>query len=67
MKWNKTTEPKRIGWYLCTMSLGCSRFVMPIHRSEYPEGNFYWEHDGDSKIIACAKFPEPYKGEINND
>ena len=64
MKWNKNANPKSIGWYLCTMQLGCSRFVMPVHRCEYPEGNFYWEYDGGSKIIACAKFPQPYKGEV---
>ena len=62
MQWSNNTDPKSIGWYLCTLQIGSSRFVMPIQRSEYPDGNFYWNHDGSAEIIACAKFLEPYQG-----
>lgn len=62
MTWNKNTEPKTTGWYLCTIQLS-KRYVMPIYRCEYPKGNYYWDCGSDTKIVACVKFPEPYKGE----
>lgn len=64
MTWNKNTEPKSAGWYLCTVYNGYQRFVMPITRSEYPKGNFYWSDLAyNCKVVACVKFPKPYEGE----
>lgn len=64
MTWNKNTEPKSSGWYLCTVSVGNdNRFVMPIYRDEYPKGHFHWGNNSTAKIVACAKFPKPYEGE----
>ena len=63
MTWNKNTEPKSTGWYLCTVAVSGGRYVMPIERSEYPKGNFYWGYNAYGKIVACVKFPKPYEGE----
>ena len=63
MTWNTNTEPQAEGWYLCTLQ-GHKRYVMPLYRYEYPEGNYYWDRYANTdEIIACAEFPEPYKGE----
>jgi hypothetical protein len=63
MTWNKNTEPKSTGWYLCTCEEYGKRWVMPLTRCEYPKGNFYWSGLNSGKIVACAKFPKPYEGE----
>ena len=64
MTWNKNTEPKSTGWYLCTVESIGKRFVMPCYRDEYPKGNFHWgQMPYQTKIVACAKFPKPYEGE----
>lgn len=64
MTWNTNTEPQAEGWYLCTLQGRQQRYVMPMRRYEYPEGNYYWEdYANDNKILACIEFPEPYKGE----
>ena len=63
MTWNKNTEPKSTGWYLCTCEEYGRRWVMPIQRHEYPKGHFHWGCNCDTKIVACAKFPKPYEGE----
>ena len=62
MTWNKTTEPKSAGWYLCTCEEYGKRWVMPIQRYEVREGHFRWDCNLGTKIVACAKFPKPYEG-----
>ena len=66
MTWNKNPKPKSIGWYLCTVEDKCgNRFVMPVHCSEYPKDNFYWDALAyNLKVVAYIKFPKPYEGEI---
>lgn len=63
MTWNKSTEPKSTGWYLCTIEEYGKRYVMPLARCEYPPKHFYWGGLNSGKIVACAKFPKPYEGE----
>lgn len=64
MIWNTNTEPQAEGWYLCTLQGKHKRYVMPLYRYEYPEGNFYWDCLSErDKVRACVEFPEPYLGE----
>ena len=67
MTWNKNPNPKSLGWYLCTVQDGKYRYVMPLQRCEYPEGNFYWCGLNHGEIVACVKFPKPYSGDIKDD
>lgn len=64
MTWNKTTEPKSTGWYLCTIEerIG-KRYVRPLRRMEWPSNNFYWHGLATGKVVACVAFPKPYEGE----
>ncbi len=63
MTWNKNTEPKSTGWYLCTIDEYGKRWVMPLARCEYPKGHFHWHGLNSGKVVACVKFPKPYEGE----
>jgi len=59
MSWG-TSEPKQEGWYLVTLNNGC---VMPLHRGEYPRGNFSWYGLAcGSTVVASMKFPKAYTG-----
>ena len=62
MTWNKTTEPKVTGWYLCTIEDNNQRWVMPLFRGEWPPNNFYWDGLNRGKVVACVAFPKPYEG-----
>lgn len=66
MTWNKNPNPKSKGWYLCTVEESGRHWVMPIHRIEYPEGNFTWQCAYNTKIVACVKFPKPYEGDMRD-
>ena len=63
MKWG-TSEPKREGWYLCTVKIIGGVIIAPLFRMEYPQNNYSWEelHDGEV-VIASIKFPKPWEGE----
>lgn len=62
MIWGKS-EPKSIGWYLCTVRDDYNRrFVMPIYRDEHPSGNWHWV-DFHGEVIAATRFPKAYMGE----
>lgn len=64
MEWNKNPNPKKSGWYLCTVRDNNGNiFVLPLHRAEYPKGNFYWSDISyNLKVVACVRFPKPYTG-----
>lgn len=57
-------EPRQRGWYLVTVECRNGElYVLPLFRSEYPNGNFYWRDFNSSlgdAVIACVPFPEPY-------
>lgn len=62
--WGKP-NPKKEGWYLCTVKVGFShcRSVMPLYRGEYPPGNWIWTGLNHGEVVAAIKFPKPYEGE----
>ena len=63
MAWNKNPKPRSTGWYLCTIKENNNyRYVMPLRRAEWPEGNFYWDGLNYGEVVACMKFPSPYGG-----
>lgn len=62
MGWNTDVEPKRKGWYLCTVEDAGGRYVLPIFRNSYPNNKFCWEIKISGEIIAVCPFPEPYSG-----
>ena len=62
MSWG-TSEPKKEGWYLCTVWDGGYNYVLPLDRCEYPPGNWTWHGLNHGEVIASIKFPEPWKGE----
>ena len=62
MGWNTDVEPKRKGWYLCTIEDIDGRSVVPLFRYEYLADIFWWKNEPTGEIIAVCPFPEPYSG-----
>lgn len=62
MGWNTDVEPKRKGWYLCTIKNAAGRFVAPLFRYEYLTDIFRWRNEPMGEIIAVCPFPKPYSG-----
>ena len=69
MHWSTNTEPKVIGYFLCTVEEYGHRRVEVMYRDEYPKSNFYWMNAGIShnkKIVACMRIPKPYDNKNSN-
>lgn len=70
MRWG-TANPKKEGWYLCTIRDGYSSFVMPLQRVEYLIRNWTWNGLSNGDVIASVSFPKPWNGkklgECNDD
>lgn len=62
MGWNTDIEPKRAGWYFCTIEYIGRRFVIPLFRYKYLVDIFRWKDEPMGEIIAVCPFPEPYSG-----
>ena len=45
MGWNTDIEPKRVGWYFCTIEDIDGRFVAPLFRYEYLTDIFRWKNE----------------------
>lgn len=58
-----TANPKREGWYLCTVQINSQRYVIPLQRYEYPKNNWHWNGLNCGKVVASQKFPLPYNKE----